>query len=249
MNLAHHHKVQRHRVAFQVASGGYDNLECKTDRVKLLYQPRVDPKVPIEDVADAIKDLIAEGKVLHWGLRKMGVKTLRRAHVELPVSAVQSEHSMLWRGPEDAVLAICEELGIGFVPWSPLGVGFLAGAIDAATTFAQGDIRGTEGCFSSDNLPHNLALVELLVTSAARKQTAPGQIALAWLMAQKPWIVPIPGTTQMAHMVQNVGATEISFSAEDLAELDTAVRAIKVQGARLSEAVQVFSDVEAREMS
>ena len=218
-----------------------------TDRIDLLYQHRVDPEVPIEDVAGAIKDLVAEGKVLHWGLCEMGLNTLRRAHAELPVSAVQSEYSMLWRGLEDAVLATCEELGIGFVPWSPLGVGFLTGAIDAATTFAPGDIRGIEGRFAPENLPHNLALVELLVDWAARKEAAPGQIALAWLMAQKPWIVPIPGTTQMAHMVQNTGAAEIAFSGEELAELDTAVRAIEVQGARLPEAVQVYSDVEAPE--
>ncbi|MTH61593.1 aldo/keto reductase [Paracoccus litorisediminis] len=219
----------------------------KTDRIDLLYQHRVDPEVPIEDVAGAVKDLIAQGKVLHWGLCEMGLNTLRRAHAELPVSAVQSEYSMLWRGPEAAVLATCEELGIGFVPWSPLGVGFLAGVIDAATTFAQGDIRGIEGRFTPENLPHNLALVELLVTWAARKNAAPGQIALAWLLAQKPWIVPIPGTTQMAHMVQNVGAADISFTAVELSELDTALRTIELRGARLPDAVQVFSDVEAPE--
>ncbi|MES2434845.1 MAG: aldo/keto reductase [Pseudomonadota bacterium] len=219
----------------------------KTDRIDLLYQHRVDPEVPIEDVAGAIKQLAAEGKVLHWGLCEMGLNTLRRAHAELPVSAVQSEYSMLWRGPEQAVLATCEELGIGFVPWSPLGVGFLTGAVDASTTFAAGDIRGIEARFTPENLPHNMALVDLLVDWAARKEAAPGQIALAWLMAQKPWIVPIPGTTQMAHMQQNAGAMDIAFSADQLTELDTAVRAIKVQGARLPEAVQVFSDVEAPE--
>jgi aryl-alcohol dehydrogenase-like predicted oxidoreductase len=218
-----------------------------TDRIDLLYQHRVDPEVPIEDVAGTIADLAAEGKVLHWGLCEMGLNTLRRAHAEHPVSAVQSEYSMLWRGPEDAVLATCEELGIGFVPWSPLGVGFLTGAIDAETIFASGDIRGIEGRFSPENLPHNLALVDLLVDWAARKEAAPAQIALAWLMAQKPWIVPIPGTTQMAHMLQNAGAMDISFSTEERAELNTAVRAIEVQGARLPEAVQVFSDVEAPE--
>ena len=221
-----------------------------TDRIDLLYQHRVDPEVPIEDVAGAIKDLAAEGKVLQWGLCEMGLNTLRRAHAELPVAAVQSEYSMLWRGVEtNNVLATCEELGIGFVPWSPLGVGFLTGAIDATTTFATGDIRGIEGRFTLENLPHNLALVELLVDWAARKEAAPGQIALAWLMAQKPWIVPIPGTTQMANMQQNAGAMDIAFSADELAELDTAVRAIEVQGARLPEAVQVFSDVEAPERS
>ena len=157
----------------------------KTDRIDLLYQHRVDPEVPIEDVAGAIKDLAAEGKVLQWGLCEMGLNTLRRAHAELPVAAVQSEYSMLWRGVEDNnVLATCEELGIGFVPWSPLGVGFLTGAIDATTTFAAGDIRGIEGRFTPENLPHNMALVTLLVDWAARKEATPAQIALAWLMAQ-----------------------------------------------------------------
>lgn len=220
----------------------------KTDRIDLLYQHRVDPEVPIEDVAGVIKDLAGEGKVLHWGLCEMGLNTLRRAHAEHPISAVQSEYSMLWRGVEtNNILATCEELGIGFVPWSPLGVGFLTGAIDEATTFATGDIRGIEGRFSPENMPHNLALVDILTDWAARKAAAPGQIALAWLMAQKPWIVPIPGTTQMAHMIQNTGAAEITLSTEELAQLNTAVRAVDVRGARLPEAVQVFSDVEAAE--
>jgi len=218
----------------------------RTDRIDLLYQHRVDPAVPIEDVAGAIKDLRAEGKVLNWGLCEMGLDTLRRAHAELPISAVQSEYSMLWRGPEDRVLGVCEELGIGFVPWSPLGVGFLTGAIDAQTRFAEGDIRGIESRFSPDNLPGNLALVDLARTWADRKNAAPGQIALAWLMAQKPWIVPIPGTTQMAHMLENNGASNVAFTASELAELDAAVRAIKVEGARLPDAVLAYSDVEAR---
>lgn len=217
----------------------------RTDHIDLLYQHRVDPEVPIEDVAGAIKDLKAQGKVLHWGLSEMGTNTLRRAHVELPVTAVQSEYSMLWRGPEEKVLAICEELGIGFVPWSPLGVGFLTGAIDARTRFAEGDIRGIETRFSSDNLPLNLALVDLLKMWAERKGAAPGQIALSWLLAQKPWIVPIPGTTQMAHMLENIGAAAIAFTPEEIAELNAAVTAIKVQGARLPDVVQAFSDVEA----
>jgi len=170
----------------------------RTDRIDLLYQHRVDPQVPIEDVAGAVRALMDEGKVQHWGLSEMGLGTLRRAHAELPVTAVQSEYSMLWRGPEDAVLPVCEELGIGFVPWSPLGVGFLTGAIDASTRFAEGDIRGVEGRFSPENLPTNLALVALLKDWANRKQASAGQIALAWLLAQRPWIVPIPGTTQMA---------------------------------------------------
>jgi aryl-alcohol dehydrogenase-like predicted oxidoreductase len=217
----------------------------RTDRIDLLYQHRVDPQVPIEDVAGAVKDLMAEGKVLHWGLSEMGLNTLRRAHAALPVSAVQNEYSMLWRGPEEAVIPLCEELGIGFVPWSPLGVGFLTGAIDARTRFAQGDIRGAESRFSPENLPHNLALVALLRSWAERKQATPAQIALAWLMAQKPWIVPIPGTTQMPHMLENIGATAVQFTASELAELNRSVSAIQVRGARLPDAVLVFSGVEA----
>jgi aryl-alcohol dehydrogenase-like predicted oxidoreductase len=215
-----------------------------TDRIDLLYQHRVDPAVPIEDVAGAVGDLVKQGKVLHWGLCEMGLKTLRRAHAELPVTAVQNEYSMLWRGPEDSVLDTCQELGIGFVPWSPLGVGFLTGAIDANTRFAEGDIRKIESRFEGANLAANLALVDLLKKWSTRKHATPGQIALAWLLAQKPWIVPIPGTTQMAHMLDNVGATSIRFSAAELAELNGAVRAIKVQGARLPDAVLAYSGVE-----
>jgi aryl-alcohol dehydrogenase-like predicted oxidoreductase len=217
----------------------------RTDRIDLLYQHRVDPQVPIEDVAGAVKDLMAQGKVLHWGLSEMGLNTLRRAHAALPVTAVQNEYSMLWRGPEEAVIPLCEELGIGFVPWSPLGVGFLTGAIDARTRFAQGDIRGIETRFSPENLPHNLALVALLRNWAERKQATPAQIALAWLMAQKPWIVPIPGTTQMAHMLENIGAASVQFTPSEVTELNQAVAAIQVRGARLPDAVQVFSGVEA----
>jgi aryl-alcohol dehydrogenase-like predicted oxidoreductase len=217
----------------------------RTDRIDLLYQHRVDPAVPIEDVAGAIKDLMAQGKVLHWGLCEMGPNTLRRAHAEQRVTAVQNEYSMLWRGPEQWLLPLCEELGIGFVPWSPLGVGFLTGAIDAKTRFAEGDIRKIESRFSPENLPHNLALVDLLQRWAARKNATPAQIALAWLLAQKPWIVPIPGTTQMAHLVDNIGAAAVRFTAPEIAELNAAVSAIRVQGARLPESVQVYSDVEA----
>jgi aryl-alcohol dehydrogenase-like predicted oxidoreductase len=216
-----------------------------TDRIDLLYQHRVDPKVPIEDVAGAIKDLKAQGKVLHWGLCEMGLNTLRRAHAELPVTAVQSEYSMLWRGPEEQVLPLCEQMGIGFVPWSPLGVGFLTGSIDERTRFAEGDIRLVEGRFAPENLKHNLALVTLLEDWGRRKQATPAQIALAWLMAQKPWVVPIPGTTQMPHMIENVGATAVRFTAAETTELNAAVAAIKVQGARLPESVLVYSGVEA----
>ena len=175
----------------------------------------------------------------------MGLKTLRRAHAALPVTAVQSEYSMLWRGPENEVIPTCEELGIGFVPWSPLGVQFLTGGIDVNTRFAPGDIRGVESRFSPENLPHNLALVDLVKSWAKRKQSTPAQIALAWLMAQKPWIVPIPGTTQMAHMVENSGAAGVRFTPAELAELNSAVRAIEIKGQRLPDAVLVFSAVEA----
>ncbi|MDX0174533.1 aldo/keto reductase [Sinorhizobium meliloti] len=217
----------------------------RTDRIDLLYQHRVDPEVPIEDVAGAVKDLMDAGKVLHWGLSEMGLGTLRRAHAALPVTAVQNEYSMLWRGPEGEVIPLCEELGIGFVPWSPLGVGFLTGAIDEATRFAEGDIRAVESRFAPENLPHNMQLVELVKGWGQRKQAAPGQIALAWLIAQKPWIVPIPGTTQMAHLLQNIGAGAISFTPEELRELNNAVAAIEVRGDRLPARVLAFSNVEA----
>lgn len=219
----------------------------RTDRIDLLYQHRVDPEVPIEDVAGAVKDLMDQGKILHWGLSEMGLDTLRRAHAALPVTAVQNEYSMLWRGPEDQVIPVCEELGIGFVPWSPLGVGFLTGAIDERTRFAEGDIRGIETRFSPENLPANLTLVKLLGDWADRKQATAAQIALAWVMAQKPWIVPIPGTTQMPHMLENIGAASISFTPEEIDELNSAVAAIKVRGQRLPDAVLAFSNVEAPE--
>lgn len=217
----------------------------RTDRIDLLYQHRVDPAVPIEDVADAVQDLMKQGKVKHWGLSEMGLGTLRRAHAALPVTAVQNEYSMLWRGPEHDVIPLCEELGIGFVPWSPLGVQFLTGWIDANTRFASGDIRGAESRFSPENLPHNLQLVALLKQWAERKRAAPGQIALAWLLAQKPWIVPIPGTTVMAHMEQNAGSAAIRFTPDEIAELNSAVRAIDVRGQRLPDAVLVHSGREA----
>ncbi len=224
-----------------------DNMlaRLRTDHIDLLYQHRVDPEVPIEDVAGAVKDLMRQGKVRHWGLSEMGLNTLRRAHAELPVTAVQSEYSMLWRGPEQNVLSVCEELGIGFIPWSPLGVQFLTGWIDASTRFAQGDIRSLEGRFAPENLAHNLQLVAIVTAWAERKQAAPGQIALAWLLAQKPWIVPIPGTTNAAHMLQNIGAVAVQFSTGELAELNTAVRAIEVTGQRLPDAVLAYSGVEA----
>jgi len=217
----------------------------RTDRIDLLYQHRVDPQVPIEDVAGAVKDLMAQGKVRHWGLSEMGLKTLRRAHAALPVTAVQNEYSLLWRGPQQEVIPLCEELGMGFVPWSPLGVGFLTGAIDANTRFADGDIRKIEPRFSPENLPTNLGLVELVKRWAQRKQATPAQIALAWLLAQKPWIVPIPGTTQMPHMLENIGAASVRLTPSELTELDTSASAIQVRGARLPEQVLQYSGVEA----
>ena len=224
-----------------------DNMlkRLRTDRIDLLYQHRVDPQIPIEDVAGVVKDLMDQGKVLHWGLSEMGINTLRRAHAALPVTAVQSEYSMLWRGPEKQVFPVCEELGIGFVPWSPLGVQFLTGWIDENTRFAAGDFRATETRFSPENLPHNLQLVELLKSWAIRKNAAPGQIALAWLLARKPWIVPIPGTTNKDHMLQNTAATGVSLTSAEMTELTRSLDAITIQGQRLPDAVQVYSDVEA----
>ena len=217
----------------------------RTDRIDLLYQHRVDPEVPIEDVAGAVQELMQQGKVLHWGLSEMGLNTLRRAHAALPVTAVQNEYSMLWRGPEREVLPLCEELGIGFVPWSPLGVQFLTGWIDANTRFAPGDIRAVESRFSPENLPHNLQLVALVKRWAEQKRATPAQIALAWLLGQKLWIVPIPGTTQMAHMIENSGAAEVQLTSSELADLNAAVRAIEIRGQRLPDQVLVFSGVEA----
>ncbi|WP_234573563.1 aldo/keto reductase [Rhodohalobacter sp. 614A] len=217
----------------------------RTDRIDLLYQHRVDPEVPIEDVAGAVKDLMDEGKVLHWGLSEMGLNTLRRAHAEVPVTAVQNEYSMLWRGPEENVIPTCEELGIGFVPWSPLGVQFLTGWIGENTRFAQGDIRGVEPRFSPENLPHNLALVDLIEKWAERKEAAPAQIALAWLLAQKPWIVPIPGSTNKDHVIQNIGAASIQFSSDELSELNSSLSKIEIRGQRLPDGVLRFSGVEA----
>ncbi len=217
----------------------------RTDRIDLLDQHRVDPEVPIEDVAGAVQELMQQGKVLHWGLSEMGLNTLRRAHAALPVTAVQNEYSMWWRGPERDVIPTCEELGIGFVPWSPLGVQFLTGWIDANTRFAPGDIRAVESRFSPENLPHNLQLVALVKRWAEQKRATPAQIALAWLLGQKPWIVPIPGTTQMAHMIENSGAAEVQLTSSELADLNAAVRAIEIRGQRLPDQVLVFSGVEA----
>jgi aryl-alcohol dehydrogenase-like predicted oxidoreductase len=217
----------------------------RTDRIDLLYQHRVDPSVPIEDVVGAIKDMIKEGKVLHYGLSEPGVQTVRRAHAVHPVAAIQNEYSLLWRGPEDKIIPLCEELGIGFVPWSPLGVGFLTGSIDANTRFAQGDIRGGETRFSPENIVKNLALVEVLKKWGEKKSATPGQISLAWLLHKKPWIVPIPGSTQMSHMLENTGAADVKFSASELSQFNKEVDAIKIEGARLPPFVEAFSGVEA----
>ncbi|WP_461075296.1 aldo/keto reductase [Spirosoma flavus] len=217
----------------------------RTDRIDLLYQHRVDPAVPIEDVVGAIKDLIGQGKVLHYGLSEPGPQTVRRAHAIHPVTAIQNEYSLLWRGPEEVILPLCEELGIGFVCWSPLGVGFLTGAIDANTRFAPGDIRGIEERFSPENLPNNLALVKLVQRWAERKQATPAQISLAWLIARKPWIVPIPGTTQMAHMQENAGAADVKFTRDELTQFNQELSAITIKGLRLPQAVLNFSNVEA----
>lgn len=217
----------------------------KTDRIDLLYQHRVDPNVPIEDVAGTVKDLISEGKVLHLGLSEMGSKTLRRAHAVQPVTAVQNEYSLLWRGPEAEIIPICEELGIGFVPWSPLGMGFLTGTINADTRFASGDFRARVPRFSPENLAANMALVNLVKEWAARKEATPAQVSLAWLMAQKPWIVPIRGTTKTPHMIENLGADSVAFTSQEIAELNASVSAIQIHGLRLPEGVLGFSGVEA----
>ena len=217
----------------------------RTDRIDLLYQHRVDPEVPIEDVAGAVKDLMEQGKVLHWGLSEPGLQTIRRAHAELPLTAIQNEYSMIWRDPEIDVIPICEELGIGFVPWWPLACQLLTGAIDANTRFPQGDIRANTSRYSPENLPQNLKLVDLIKAWAIKKQASPAQIAIAWLMAQKPWIVPIPGTTQMAHMKQNIDADTIKFSTEEMNELNKEIDAIPIKGKRLPDFVLQFSKVEA----
>jgi aryl-alcohol dehydrogenase-like predicted oxidoreductase len=217
----------------------------KTDRIDLLYQHRVDPEVPIEDVVGAIQDLIKEGKVLYYGLSEPGVETVRRAHKIHPVTAIQNEYSLLWRGPEKKIIPLCEELGIGFVPWSPLGVGFLTGAIDENTRFAQGDIRGNETRFSPENIQQNLKLVKVLKDWSVKKEATPAQISLAWLLHQKPWIVPIPGTTQMSNMLDNIVADKIKFTNTEFKEFNTQIDAVKIAGERLPPFVQQFSDVEA----
>jgi aryl-alcohol dehydrogenase-like predicted oxidoreductase len=210
----------------------------KVDAIDLFYQHRVDPEVPIEDVAGAVKDLIREGKVKHFGLSEAGVQTVRRAHAVQPVAALQSEYSLWWREPEAEVLPTLEELGIGFVPFSPLGKGFLTGKIDENTTFDSKDFRNIVPRFDPENRKANQALVDLLGRVAGRKQATPAQIALAWLLAQKPWIVPIPGTTKLHRLEENVGAAEVELTSDDLREIETAASKIEVQGARYPENLQ-----------
>jgi aryl-alcohol dehydrogenase-like predicted oxidoreductase len=207
----------------------------KTDVIDLFYQHRVDPNVPIEDVAGAVKDLIREGKVRHFGLSEAGMQTIRRAHAVQPVTALQSEYSLWWRRPEEEVLPTLEELGIGFVPFSPLGRGFLTGKIDETTTFDSSDFRNTVPRFTAENRKANQALVDLLGRIAERKKTTPAQIALAWLLAQKPWIVPIPGTTKPHRLEENIGAVSIELTPGDLREIESAFSEITVQGARYPE--------------
>ena len=204
----------------------------RTDVIDLLYQHRVDPNVPIEEVAGTVKELIAEGKVKHFGMSEAGVESIRRAHGVQPVAALQSEYSLFWREPEKEILPTLEELGIGFVPFSPLGKGFLTGAINAETTFDKTDFRNVVPRFDVENRKANQALVDVLGKIAAQKGVTNAQIALAWLLAQKPWIVPIPGTTKLHRLEENIGAASVELTASDLAEIESAVSGIEVQGAR-----------------
>jgi aryl-alcohol dehydrogenase-like predicted oxidoreductase len=210
----------------------------KVETIDLLYQHRVDPNVPIEDVAGAVKDLIQQGKVKHFGMSEAAAKTIRRAHAVQPVTAVQSEYSLWWRSPEAEVLPTLEELGIGFVPYSPLGKGFLTGKIDENTTFDSSDFRNIVPRFTPENRKANQAMVDLLGKIAQRKKATPAQIALAWLLAQKPWIVPIPGTTKLHRLDENIGATAVELTPDDLREIDSAASKIKVQGERYPEQLQ-----------
>jgi aryl-alcohol dehydrogenase-like predicted oxidoreductase len=216
----------------------------QTDTIDLYYQHRVDPEVPIEDVAGTLKELIGEGKVKHYGLSEASARTIRRAHAVRPVAAVQSEYSLWTRDVEEnGVLAACEELGIGFVPWSPLGAGFLTGKIDANTPIAATDFRAASPRFTPEAREHNLALVEVVRKVAERKQVTPAQVALAWLLAQKRWIVPIPGTTKLHRLEENLGAAQVQLTSEDLRELDDSSR-IEIQGERLPEEILAMSETE-----
>jgi aryl-alcohol dehydrogenase-like predicted oxidoreductase len=219
----------------KVVEGSLTRL--RTDRIDLYYQHRVDPAVPIEDVAGAVKDLITAGKVLHFGLSEASAKTIRRAHAVQPVTAVQTEYSLMERDPErNGVLRTCEELGIGFVPWGPLGMGYLPGTIDARARFdPKADLRSAFDRFSSENLAANTPVVDVLKRFAKKKNATPAQIALAWLLAQKPWIVPIPGTRSMDHLHENLGAIDVPLTPADLREIEAAVSGITVQGGRMNQ--------------
>jgi len=224
----------------QVAEASLRRL--RTDVIDLFYQHRVDPEVPIEDVAGAVKDLIQEGKVKHFGLSEAGVQTIRRAHAVQPVTALQSEYSLWWREPEAEIIPTLEELGIGFVPFSPLGKGFLTGKIDEKTTFDSTDFRNTVPRFSPENRKANQTVVDLVATIAEKKGVTPAQLALAWVLAQRPWIVPIPGTTKLHRLEENLGAVDVELSAEDLRELAQATSQIAVHGQRYAEASQRMID-------
>ncbi len=220
----------------QAVEGSLKRL--KVEAIDLLYQHRVDPNVPIEDVAGAVKELIQEGKVKHFGLSEAGAQTIRRAHAAQPVTALQSEYSLWWRKPEAEVIPTLEELGIGLVPYSPLGKGFLTGKIDENTTFDSSDFRSTLPRFTPDALKANQALIDLLGSIAQQKQATPAQIALAWLLAQKPWIVPIPGTTKLHRLEENIGAASVELTPDDLRDIDDAAAKITVQGARYPEKLE-----------
>ena len=220
----------------QVADASLKRLQ--TDVIDLFYQHRVDTEVPIEDVAGAVKELIDAGKVKHFGLSEAGVETIRRAHAVQPVTALQSEYSLWWRRPEEDVLPVCEELGIGFVPFSPLGRGFLTGKIDENTTFDSSDFRNIVPRFTPEARKANQALVDLLRTLAERKKATPAQLALAWLLAQKPWIVPIPGTTKLHRLEENIGAVDVELTPDDVREINEATEKIAVQGARYPAAME-----------
>jgi aryl-alcohol dehydrogenase-like predicted oxidoreductase len=220
----------------EVAEASLERLN--TDRIDLFYQHRVDPNVPIEDVAGAVKELIQEGKVKHFGLSEAGMQTLRRAHAVQPVTALQNEYSLWWRKPEEEVLPTCDELGIGFVPFSPLGKGFLTGKIDENTTFDKSDFRNIVPRFTPEARKVNQALVDLLRQIAELKNATPAQIALAWLLAQKPWIVPIPGTTKLHRLEENIAAANVELTPGDLREIDQAASSIAIEGARYPEALE-----------
>lgn len=217
----------------------------ETDAIDLFYQHRVDPNVPMEDVAGTVKDLIKEGKVKHFGMSEAGADSIRKAHAVQPLAALQSEYSLWWKEPENEILPTLEELGIGFVPFSPLGKGFLTGAINENTQFDKTDFRNTVPRFSEENRKANTALVDVLNKLAGERKATPAQIALAWLLAQKPWIVPIPGTTQMEHMLENSGTVNVNFTPDELTSFNTDLAKIEVKGERLPPFVQAFSDVEA----